>query len=60
MSKTKDFYHDEICKGQQEAVLDADYQFDQFVQDEQEKLIEQQAEEEVFFRIFELTNTYPV
>ena len=62
MSKTKEHYHEEICKGLHNA-LDEDYHYDKW--SEYQKALEDAhynklAEEAEFISIFQNTGTYPM
>jgi hypothetical protein len=60
MSAIKNFYHDQISNhlsNHQDDLADADFQFAQWEEDQE---IEKRAEEAAFFRIFELSGSYPM
>jgi hypothetical protein len=58
MSKLQNFYQEEISNGDiHNDLIDDEFMVKQF---EEDASIEAQAEEADFFRIFQLTNTYPI
>jgi hypothetical protein len=60
MSHIKNYFHDQINDREDVEMLDADYRFEEWNKAQQEKRIEEEAERESFFRIFQLTHTYPM
>jgi hypothetical protein len=56
MSAIKNHFHEEICKAQDD-MIDDSYQHDQW---KKEQKLKEEAEKAEFFRIFELTGTYPM
>jgi hypothetical protein len=65
MSKIKEFYHEEICKGLGK-IDDSDYEFEQHqLKLEAEKILEEEAhleyeaEKAAFFGTFDVTGSYP-
>jgi hypothetical protein len=58
MSKLKEFYHEQICKGFYED-QDQDHAFSEW-QNELDLHLKEETEKAEFFRVFEVSGQYPM
>ena len=60
MSAIKNHFHEEITKDQDD-MIDDSYRYEKWKEEQaQEAQLEQEAEKAEFFKIFDLTGTYPM